>query len=88
MVLHKINQFDLSENQEGIVEKIKDLKLNIDILCGNLINSLHQEGVDVETLQDVMYYSGMIDIVGRVNVNRMIKDTYKLNWRTAYQQEN
>lgn len=81
MVLHKVNTFELSEEQDLVVCNIKNLKAQIDSLCDNLIASLRSDGVDIDTIQDVMYYSGMIDVVGRINVNKIIKDNYKLDWR-------
>lgn len=81
MVLHKVYTFELSEEQDLVVGKIKNLKTQIDEMCENLIASLHNDGIDIDTIQDVMYYSGIIDIVGRINVNKIIKETYKLDWR-------
>lgn len=79
MVLHKVNHIDLSEKEEEIIDNIKLLKTEIDSLCDNLIKILYNDDISVETAHDIMFYSGLNDIVGRININKFIKETYKNN---------
>lgn len=77
MLLHKVNQIELSNKELGIIEQIKLLKLEIDILCGDLVETLYEDNIDVEKTQDVMFFSGLVEIVGRVEINKFVKNTYK-----------
>lgn len=77
MVLHKVNHIDLSDKEEEIIDNIKLLKSEIDSLCNNLVEYLYDDNLEVETIHDVMFYSGLNDIVGRININKFIKETYK-----------
>lgn len=77
MVLHKVNQIDLGENELGKIDCIKCLKNEIDSLCNELIQSLYDDGISVEIAHDIMYESELVDIVGRITVNKYIKTIYR-----------
>jgi len=77
MVLHKINHIELSDKELDVIEQIKLLKSEIDILCNELVETLYDANLDVDTTNDVMFYGGMVDIVGRITVNKFVKNTYK-----------
>lgn len=77
MVLHRVNQIELRDNDLGRIEDIKGLKNKIDSLCYELIQSLYNNGTSVETAHDIMYESELTDIVGRLTVNKCIKTIYK-----------
>lgn len=77
MVLHKINKVDLSDKELDIIENVKSLKNEMNELCSQLIESLYNDNMSIDTIQDIMYYSGMIDVVGRITVNEFIKNNYK-----------
>jgi uncharacterized protein Yka (UPF0111/DUF47 family) len=78
MLLHKVNQIELSDKEIDIIEQIKLLKSEIDILCSDLVETLYKDNIDVEYTQDIMFFSGLVEIVGRVEVNKFIKNTYKI----------
>lgn len=77
MILHKIDQIELSEKELDIINHIKTLKNEIDNLCGELVETLYEDNIEVETAQDVLYFSGVNEIVGKVNANRFVKNIYK-----------
>lgn len=78
MLLHKVNQIELSNKEMDIIKQIKLLKSEIDILCSDLVETLYKDNIDVEHTQDIMFFSGLVEIVGRVEVNKFIKNTYKI----------
>jgi uncharacterized protein Yka (UPF0111/DUF47 family) len=78
MLLHKVNQIELSDKEMDIIKQIKLLKSEIDILCSDLVETLYKDNIDVEHTQDIMFFSGLVEIVGRVEVNKFIKNTYKI----------
>jgi uncharacterized protein Yka (UPF0111/DUF47 family) len=78
MLLHKVNQIELSNKEMDIIKQIKLLKSEIDILCSDLVETLYKDNIDVEYTQDIMFFSGLVEIVGRVEVNKFIKNTYKI----------
>ena len=78
MVLHKINKVELSNEELDIIEKVKSLKNEMNEQCNQLVESLYDDNMNIDTIQDIMYYSGMIDVVGRVTVNEFIKNNYKI----------
>ena len=77
MVLHKIEQIELCELDINKIDEIKSLKNNIDTLCHELVLNLNTYKIPVETVQDIMFESGLSEIVGRVTVNRYIKNIYR-----------
>lgn len=79
MVLHKIKQIELSDKELYIIDNIKSLKNEMNELCEKLIQDLYDNNLDVETIQDIVYYSGIVETVGRITVNNLIKNNYKKN---------
>lgn len=77
MVLHRIDNVDLAEDAIDKIEQIKSLKWSIDTICNDLVSSLFNNGVDVDTVQDIVFESGITDIVGRITVNQCVKSIYK-----------
>lgn len=78
MVLNKIY---ISEENIERIDKIKELKLLIDDLCSDIVLNCKNDGVDTDTVQDIMFESGVYDIAGKLTVNRLIKNTYKLEYK-------
>lgn len=78
MVLNKIY---ISEENIERINKIKELKLLIDDLCSDVVLNCKNDGVDTDTVQDIMFETGVYDIVGKLTVNRIIKNTYKLEYK-------
>jgi hypothetical protein len=77
MVLHKIKNVDLTNSDINKIDQIKSLRLSIDSVCHDLILSLYNDKFDVDTVQDIMFESGLIDIIGKVTINQYIKSIFK-----------
>jgi len=77
MILYKIKEVKLTTSELDIINSIKKLRFDLDLKCQELVNDMHRNNIDVETVQDIMYESGLVDAIGRINVNKAIKNTYK-----------
>jgi hypothetical protein len=75
--LHKYDCIELSDTEKNQIDKIRELKSQIDFLCCELVNTLHNDNLDLEIVQDIMYESGIVEIAGKITVNKCIKETYK-----------